>query len=91
VCPVQEPFSLVEKTFAAAKDFCLLLKLKRKNCPLNRSPIISLTMVLGRTPAGQWEERVDMAGPALFLGSPASDLIHGMVLSVDGWLAAMVK
>jgi len=41
-------------------------------------------MILGRTSAGPWEEREDIEGAALFLTSPASDFVHGVVFSVDG-------
>lgn len=45
--------------------------------------------ILGRTPAGRWGDPLeDIAGAAVFLASPASDFIHGVILPVDGgWLA----
>jgi 2-deoxy-D-gluconate 3-dehydrogenase len=44
--------------------------------------------ILARIPAGRWAEPGDIAGPAVFLASPASDYIHGHVLVVDGgWLS----
>jgi 2-deoxy-D-gluconate 3-dehydrogenase len=44
--------------------------------------------ILGRIPAGRWGRPSDLAGAAVFLASPASDYVHGTVLSVDGgWLA----
>jgi 2-deoxy-D-gluconate 3-dehydrogenase len=44
--------------------------------------------VLARLPAGRWGEPSDMAGACVFLSSPASDYLHGIVLPVDGgWLA----
>jgi len=44
--------------------------------------------ITARTPAGRWGTPEDIAGAALFLASPASDFIHGVVLPVDGgWLA----
>jgi 2-deoxy-D-gluconate 3-dehydrogenase len=43
--------------------------------------------ILERIPAGRWGEPRDMAGPAVFLSSPASDYLHGHVLVVDGgWM-----
>jgi 2-deoxy-D-gluconate 3-dehydrogenase len=43
--------------------------------------------ILERIPAGRWAEPGDIAGPAVFLCSPASDYVHGHVLAVDGgWL-----
>jgi 2-dehydro-3-deoxy-D-gluconate 5-dehydrogenase len=43
--------------------------------------------ILERIPAGRWGEPSDVAGPAVFLSSLASDYINGHVLVVDGgWL-----
>ena len=43
--------------------------------------------ILERIPAGRWGEPEDIAGPAIFLCSPASDYVTGHVLVVDGgWL-----
>jgi len=40
-----------------------------------------------RTPAGRWGVPDDITGAALFLASPASDFIHGVILPVDGgWM-----
>ncbi len=44
--------------------------------------------ILARLPAGRWGEPADLAGAVVFLASPASDYVHGIVLPVDGgWLA----
>ncbi len=44
--------------------------------------------ILGRIPAGRWGEPADIGGAAVFLASPASQYVHGIVLPVDGgWLA----
>ena len=40
--------------------------------------------VLGRTPLGRWGTPEDIAGPVLFLCSPAAAFITGVVLPVDG-------
>jgi 2-deoxy-D-gluconate 3-dehydrogenase len=41
-----------------------------------------------RTPFGRWGRPDEIAGAALFLASPASDFIHGVILPVDGgWMA----
>ena len=41
-----------------------------------------------RTPIGRWGQPEDIAGATVFLASPASDFIHGVVLPVDGgWMA----
>ena len=42
-----------------------------------------------RIPAGRWGTTEDLAGPAIFLASAASDYITGQVIIVDGgWLAS---
>ena len=44
--------------------------------------------ITARTPAGRWGNTEDMAGAAVFLASPASDFINGVILPVDGgWMA----
>ncbi len=44
--------------------------------------------ILGRIPAGRWGLPEDVAGPAVFLASSASDYINGYTIAVDGgWLA----
>ena len=40
-----------------------------------------------RIPAGDWGAPADVAGTAVFLASPASDYVHGSVITVDGgWM-----
>jgi 2-dehydro-3-deoxy-D-gluconate 5-dehydrogenase len=44
--------------------------------------------ILARIPAGRWGTPDDVAGAFVFLASPASDYVNGIVLPVDGgWLA----
>ena len=44
--------------------------------------------ILGRIPAARWGTPEDVAGAFVFLASPASDYVHGIILPVDGgWLA----
>lgn len=44
--------------------------------------------ILERIPAGRWGTPEDVAGPAIFLASKASDYINGYTIAVDGgWLA----
>jgi len=44
--------------------------------------------VLARLTSGRWGEPSDLAGPVLFLASPAADYLHGVILPVDGgWLS----
>ena len=54
---------------------------------LRADPVRS-RQILERIPAGRWGEASDIAGACVFLCSPASDYINGVVLPVDGgWLA----
>lgn len=44
--------------------------------------------ILERIPAGRWGTPEDLAGPAIFLASKASDYVNGYTIAVDGgWLA----
>jgi gluconate 5-dehydrogenase len=46
--------------------------------------------IAARTPAGRWGTPVDLAGPAVFLASDASDFVNGQILYVDGGLLASI-
>jgi len=55
--------------------------------PLQKDPGRSKSLVV-RTPAGRWGDPTDIAGAAVFLASPASDFLHGEILTVDGgWMS----
>ncbi|WED28295.1 2-dehydro-3-deoxy-D-gluconate 5-dehydrogenase KduD [Vibrio sp. DW001] len=44
--------------------------------------------ILRRIPASRWGTPEDLAGPVVFLASPASDYVNGYTVAVDGgWLA----
>ncbi|MEN9362656.1 MAG: hypothetical protein RL095_4191, partial [Verrucomicrobiota bacterium] len=43
--------------------------------------------ILARIPAGRWGTPEDLAGALIFLASPASNYVHGSILTVDGgWM-----
>lgn len=48
------------------------------------------TFILAKTPAGRWGNPDDLAGPAVFLASGASDFVNGQILYVDGGILAYI-
>lgn len=46
--------------------------------------------IISKTPAARWGEPEDLAGPALFLASAASDFVNGHILYVDGGILAYI-
>ncbi len=45
------------------------------------------TSILSRIPAGRWGTGDDMKGAAVYLASPASNYVNGIILTVDGgWM-----
>lgn len=46
--------------------------------------------ILAKTPANRWGQPCDLAGPAVFLASRASDFVNGHVLYVDGGILAYI-
>ena len=53
----------------------------RENCEFNAK-------VVARIPGGEWADPEDLAGTAIFLASPASKLINGVTIPVDGGYCA---
>jgi NAD(P)-dependent dehydrogenase (short-subunit alcohol dehydrogenase family) len=45
--------------------------------------------IIARTPLGRWGKPEDLAGPVLFLCSPAAEFITGAILPVDGGYSVM--
>ncbi len=54
-----------------------------------RADAVHVQRVIDRTPAGRWGQPVDIAGPALFLASPAAAFMTGTVIPVDGGYTAV--
>jgi gluconate 5-dehydrogenase len=46
--------------------------------------------VRGRTPARRWGQPADLAGPAVWLASSASDFVNGQIIYVDGGITAVL-
>ena len=46
--------------------------------------------IIAKTPAGRWGDPEDLAGPAVFLASDASNFVNGHVLYVDGGILAYI-
>ena len=46
--------------------------------------------IISKTPAGRWGNPEDLAGPAVFLASDASDFVNGQILYVDGGIQAYI-
>ncbi len=46
--------------------------------------------IIGRTPAGRWLKPEELAGPAVFLASDASNAVNGHILYVDGGILAYI-
>lgn len=43
--------------------------------------------ILSRIPANRWGIPEDLAGAYVYLSSPASDYVHGSIITVDGgWM-----
>ena len=45
---------------------------------------------VAKTPAARWGTPEDLAGPAVFLASDASDFVNGHILYVDGGILAYI-
>lgn len=48
------------------------------------------SFIIAKTPAARWGEPEDLAGPAVFLSSSASDFVNGHILYVDGGILAYI-
>ena len=48
------------------------------------------SFIIAKTPAARWGMPEDLAGPAIFLASQASDFVNGHVLYVDGGILAYI-
>lgn len=62
--------------------------LREKNADGSRHPFDQF--IIAKTPAARWGEAADLAGPAVFLASNASNFINGHILYVDGGILAYI-
>ncbi len=62
--------------------------LRERQADGSRHPFDSF--IIAKTPAARWGEADDLAGPAVFLASDASDFVNGHVLYVDGGILAYI-
>ncbi len=62
--------------------------LREKQPDGSRHPFDSF--IVAKTPAGRWLEADELAGPAVFLASDASNAVNGHILYVDGGILAYI-
>ncbi len=62
--------------------------LREKQPDGSRHPFDSF--IISKTPAARWGDADDLAGPAVFLASEASDFVNGHILYVDGGILAYI-
>ena len=62
--------------------------LREKQTDGSRHPFDSF--IIAKTPAARWGEPEDLAGPAVFLASDASNFVNGHILYVDGGILAYI-
>ena len=55
--------------------------------PVRENPEFN-SKVIARLPDGKWAEAEELAGAVIFLASPASKLINGVTIPVDGGYSA---
>lgn len=62
--------------------------LREKQADGSRHPFD--TFICAKTPAGRWLDPEELAGPAVFLASEASNAVNGHILYVDGGILAYI-
>ncbi len=62
--------------------------LRERQSDGSRHPFDSF--ICAKTPAGRWLDPDELAGPAVFLASKASDAVNGHILYVDGGILAYI-
>ncbi|MBQ3670212.1 MAG: SDR family oxidoreductase, partial [Treponema sp.] len=62
--------------------------LREKQADGSRHPFDQF--ICAKTPAGRWLDAEELAGPAVFLASDASNAVNGHILYVDGGILAYI-
>ncbi|MBO5240539.1 MAG: gluconate 5-dehydrogenase [Clostridia bacterium] len=62
--------------------------LRERQADGSRHPFDSF--IIAKTPAARWGDPEDLAGPAVFLASEASNFVNGHILYVDGGILAYI-
>ncbi|AXI57683.1 TPA: gluconate 5-dehydrogenase [Streptococcus pyogenes] len=62
--------------------------LRERQADGNRHPFDQF--IIAKTPAARWGTTEDLAGPAVFLASDASNFVNGHILYVDGGILAYI-
>ena len=62
--------------------------LRERQADGSRHPFDSF--IISKTPAARWGDAEDLAGPAVFLASDASNFVNGHILYVDGGILAYI-
>ena len=62
--------------------------LRERQADGSRHPFDSF--IIAKTPAARWGKPEDLAGPAVFLASEASNFVNGHILYVDGGILAYI-
>ncbi len=66
----------------------LTAPLRERQADGSRHPFDSF--IIAKTPAARWGNAEDLAGPAVFLASDASNFVNGHILYVDGGILAYI-
>lgn len=61
-----------------------------QTAPLRQPGVPFNDFIISKTPAARWGEADDLAAPAVFLASEASNFVNGHVLYVDGGILAYI-
>ena len=84
-CPAHTAYPTVKIDIIATPQTA---PLRERQADGSRHPFDSF--IIAKTPAARWGEAEDLAGPAVFLASEASNFVNGHILYVDGGILAYI-